>query len=133
MNRIYTQFTPDVLSGRKAQARQTTSVAATQEAGQTPFQQILAERISAQQEVRFSAHASERLRDRNISMSAQDIGRLENAVKQAETKGAKNTLVLADNYALIVNVPNRTVITAMSRGQMADHIVTNIDSTVLLD
>ncbi len=133
MNRIYTQYTPDVLSGRKVQTRQNASVAATQEAGRTPFQQILADRISEQKEVRFSAHASERLRDRNISMSAQDIGRLENAVQQAESKGAKNTLVLADNYALIVNVPNRTVITAMSRGQMADHIVTNIDSTVLLD
>jgi len=37
-----------------------------------------------------------------------------------------------DRAALVVSVPNRTVITAVARDDMKENIFTNIDSAVLL-
>ena len=36
-----------------------------------------------------------------------------------------------DDVAVVVSVTNRTVITAVDRGAMRDHVFTNIDSAVL--
>ena len=50
---------------------------------------------------------------------------------QLELKGAKESLVLLDDVALIVGVPKRTVITAMSRDEALGNLFTGIDSAVL--
>jgi len=81
----------------------------------------------------FSGHAQSRLRSRGISMTPEMMGKLDRAVQGACRKGSRDSLVLLDNLAFIVNVPNRTVITAMDGRQMRESIVTNIDSTVIAD
>ena len=82
--------------------------------------------------LKFSKHAVNRLTDRNISLTdAQNI-RLENGVKQASEKGIKDSLVLVDSLAFIVNVPNRTVVTAMEQTETNSNIFTNIDGAVII-
>ena len=54
------------------------------------------------------------------------------ALDRAAAKGVEDTLVLTSNAALIVNVPNRTVITAMDRSQMSGNVFTNIDGAVIV-
>jgi flagellar operon protein len=57
------------------------------------------------------------------------MARLSDAVKRAEEKGVRNTLVLMDRNAFIVNVPTGTVITAMSGG--TENVFTQIDGAVI--
>ena len=73
-----------------------------------------------------------RLNDRNITLSAEQNERLENAVKEADNKGVNESLVLVDDLAFIVNVPNRTVITAMEQSETNSNVFTNIDGAVIM-
>lgn len=82
-------------------------------------------------EVQFSKHAKARLASRGIELGEAELERISKAVDQLETKGAKESLVLLDDTALIVGVPKRTVITAMSRDEALGNLFTGIDSAVL--
>ena len=82
-------------------------------------------------ELKFSAHAQTRIKSRDIDMTPQVMEKLTNAVDSAQSKGSKNSLVLFSNAAFIVNVPTRTVVTAMDGENIRENIFTNIDSTVL--
>ncbi|MBN1759559.1 MAG: hypothetical protein JW863_14630 [Chitinispirillaceae bacterium] len=94
------------------------------------FSSILESRLG---EVKFSAHAATRMKSRSIEMTPAMMGKLRKAVDGAERKGAKDSLVLLKNYAFIVNIPNRTVITAMDGASLKDNIFTNIDSAVVAE
>jgi flagellar operon protein len=83
-------------------------------------------------EVRLSAHAQERLNQQNITISPQDISRINEAAQKAEMKGSRESLILLRDLALVVNIRNRTVITAVNSARQKDKIFTNIDSTVIL-
>jgi len=84
------------------------------------------------EELKFSAHASSRLKSRNIEMTPDIMGKLEKAVEGAQSKGARDSLILVNkDLAFIVNIPNKTVITAMDGESIKDNVFTNIDSTVI--
>jgi len=82
-------------------------------------------------EVKFSAHAQTRMKSRNITMTQEMMSKLNTAVSGAEKKGAQDTLVLLSDLAFIVNIPNRTVVTALEGDSVRENIFTNIDSTVI--
>ncbi|MDN5278477.1 MAG: hypothetical protein PWR01_2442 [Clostridiales bacterium] len=79
-------------------------------------------------QIRISAHAQKRLEERNITMSSELENSLNLALKELSAKGARDSLVLTDQGAFLMNVPNRTMVTAMGLDEMRDGIVTNIDS-----
>ena len=83
-------------------------------------------------ELRFSKHAANRLADRSIILSDNQLNRLTEGAKKAGEKGIKETLVMVDQLAFIVNVPNNTVITAMDQTQANENIFTNIDGAVIM-
>ena len=80
-------------------------------------------------ELKFSKHANERLLSRNISLSPEQKERLKGGVNRASQKGIRDSLVMVDDMAFIVNVTNRTVITAVGDGD--DKIFTNIDGAFI--
>lgn len=82
------------------------------------------------EKVKFSNHALKRLETRNIQLSDADLTKIQDAVDKAELKGSKNSLVMMDDTAFIINVPNRTVVTTMPVKEEGDNIFTNIDSVV---
>jgi flagellar operon protein len=88
--------------------------------------------VLTQQQLKFSHHAEQRLQQRGIQLLPDQIERISKAVDQAANKGAKDSLVLFQNIAMIVNVPNRTVVTAMDGNSMKEHIFTQIDSAVVV-
>ncbi len=101
------------------------------------FQDILKEKSKAPLEqnipaLNFSAHSVDRMTSRGIRLQPGDIKRLEEAVEKASKKGSKDTLLLMGDNAFIVNVKNRTVVTAMDRAMMQENVFTNIDSTIVL-
>ncbi|MHC4886822.1 MAG: TIGR02530 family flagellar biosynthesis protein, partial [Planctomycetota bacterium] len=78
------------------------------------FQQLLQENIGAKESsLNFSRHAQERLQDREIALTSDDLSRLERATDKAAAKGAHTGLMMMGNLNLIVSVQNRTVVTAM--------------------
>lgn len=84
------------------------------------------------EELRFSKHASERLEDRKIELSKEDVNRLESAVKKAQDKGIRNSLILMNNRAFIVNIKTGTVITAVDERNLKENVFTNIDGAVIV-
>ncbi len=92
-----------------------------------PFKSIFQEEL---EKVKFSNHALKRLESRNINLSDVDLNKIQDAVEKAELKGAKDSLVMMKNTAFIVNIPNKTVVTAMPLGSSEENIFTNIDSVV---
>ena len=83
-------------------------------------------------ELRFSKHAANRLADRKLILSEEQLSRLNEGAKKAGEKGIKESLVMVDQLAFIVNVPNNTVITAMDQTQASENIFTNIDGAVIM-
>lgn len=97
------------------------------------FAQVLQQRLlQTAGGVKFSAHAQERLRLRSIDLSPADLTRIDQAVRQAAAKGARESLLLSDKAAFVVSVKNMTVITVVDSAHMRDSVFTNIDSAVIL-
>jgi flagellar operon protein len=96
------------------------------------FGSVLQGTIEKQGDIRFSNHAMQRLRDRNITLSDGQLGAIRDAVDQAAARGGKESLLLMENLALVASVANRTVITAMRTGEAPAGVFTNIDSAVVV-
>lgn len=97
------------------------------------FQEILQNKQTRETgEVKFSKHAAGRLADRNIELTQNQMERLQEGTAKAEQKGIKESLVIVDQLAFIVNIPSSTVVTAMNQSDAAENIFTNIDGAVII-
>lgn len=83
-------------------------------------------------QLKFSNHAEQRLQQRGIQLMPDQLQRIASAVEDAAAKGAKDSLVIYRNVAMIVNVPSRTVVTALDERAMKSHVFTQIDSAVVV-
>jgi flagellar operon protein len=92
------------------------------------FQEVLRGRATG---VQFSGHAVQRLERRGIQVDPPTLQRLDDGVQRAAAKGARDAVVFVDGTAFVVSVRNSTVITAVDRDHMRDHVFTNIDSAVI--
>ena len=81
--------------------------------------------------VQFSGHAIQRVQRRGIEVGEAQLARLTEGVDRAAGKGARESVIFVDQTAFVVSVRNRTVITAVDRDHMKDHVFTNIDSAVI--
>lgn len=96
------------------------------------FAELLQKESDKVQSVQFSKHAALRVQQRGIEMTDTLMQNLNQAVRKAQEKGAKDVVVIGESGAFIVNVPNNIVVTTMSGAEMKDNIFTNIDSAVLM-
>lgn len=97
------------------------------------FETLLQEQLNQNTgSVQFSKHAQLRAEQRNIDLNENLLSDLNEAVSKARSKGAKDVVIFDAKHAFIVNVPNNTVITAMSGSELKENVFTNIDSAVLL-
>ena len=116
-------------------------IAATQEApsirrapppGGQKFATVFQDTLRKPPEIRFSAHATQRLAERGIRLTDAELGRIAKATDDAAAKGARESLLLMDRLALVVSVANRTVITALEPDGNQNAVFTNIDSVVVV-
>ena len=96
------------------------------------FDEVLRAKQNELNPLKFSKHAVNRLNDRGISLSAEQSKRLADGVFKAGAKGINESLVLVDSLAFIVNVPSRTVVTAMDQTETTENVFTNIDGAVIM-
>jgi flagellar operon protein len=98
-------------------------------AGAASFADLLAQT----QKLRFSNHAQKRLDTRQINLTDDGLQRLTSAVEKAEKHGGRESLVMVDDMAFIVNVKDRLVVTAIDAKNRGDGVFTQIDSVVFAD
>ena len=89
------------------------------------FQEILQNKsqeqnVSGTQDLKFSKHAAVRLENLN------------DGARKAGQKGIRDSLVIVDDLAFIVNVPNKTVVTAMNSRETEENVFTNINGAVIM-
>ncbi|MCL6460112.1 MAG: flagellar biosynthesis protein [Gorillibacterium sp.] len=83
-------------------------------------------------ELKLSRHAELRLKQRGVNLKPEQMEQIRSAIDKAEAKGAKDSLILMKDMALIVNVKNRTIVTAMDGASMKENVFTQIDSAIIL-
>ena len=93
------------------------------------FEHLLTE---SEKKLKLSAHAQKRLSERGINLSSNDLEKISEALDMARDKGAKSSLVVYGDLAIIASAVNNTVITITKTNQLEQQIVTNIDSAILL-
>ena len=87
---------------------------------------------SGTQDLKFSKHAAVRLENRGIELTDAQLERLNDGARKAGQKGIRDSLVIVDNLAFIVNVPNKTVVTAMDSRETEENVFTNINGAVIM-
>jgi flagellar operon protein len=131
MNKIANQFT-SIEQVADQYLNQKTQTSSLQNTDSISFAQILESKQNGQsQELHFSKHAAQRLDNRNISLSEEQSERLASGVQKASEKGIKDSLVMVDSLAFVVNIPNKTVVTAMDKSDSQNNVFTNIDGAVI--
>jgi flagellar operon protein len=99
------------------------------------FRDVLRDTVapaSTGQSLKFSAHAMQRLQSRNIQLSPDDVNRMNQMADKAAAKGAKQSLFMMGDTAMVVSIKNRVVITAVDSDSMKDNVFTNIDSAAII-
>lgn len=94
------------------------------------FNKVLEKELS---QLKYSKHAQQRLESRNMELNDTDRSKIEQAVNRAEQKGSNDSLVFLRDMAFIVNIKNRTVVTAIDRENLRENVFTNIDSAVVAE
>lgn len=92
------------------------------------FQAMLQESLQKNESIKISAHAEQRMQERNIVLQDNDMDALKDAMNHLDKKGARESLMIYKDMAFIASVRNRTIITTMKESEM--DIVTNIDSII---
>jgi flagellar operon protein len=83
--------------------------------------------------LKFSAHAQARLESRNIRLTSEDLVKMNAMADKAAAKGAKQSLFMMRDTAMVVSITNRTVITAVDQNSMKENVFTNIDSAAIIE
>jgi flagellar operon protein len=96
------------------------------------FAGVLQGALEKKQQVSFSAHALQRLESRRIMFGEGDLAKISEAVHAADKKGARSSLLLYNDVAMVASIKNKVIITALNGEEMRDHIFTNIDSAVII-
>ncbi|WP_054941076.1 TIGR02530 family flagellar biosynthesis protein [Paenibacillus ihuae] len=109
------------------QVLQRTQAVKNSAAAEASFESVLQKNM-----LKFSNHAAKRLEQRGIELGSSQLDQISSAVDKAAAKGSKESLILLKDMALIVSVPNRTVVTAMDGSSMKDNVFTQIDSAVII-
>jgi len=102
--------------------------------GAPAFRDVLRDTTStaAGAPLKFSAHALQRLQSRNITLTPDDVARMNVMADKAAAKGAKQSLFMMNDVAMVVSIKNRTVITAVDSDSMKENVFTNIDSAAII-
>lgn len=81
--------------------------------------------------VQLSRHAQKRVDRRDLDLDPARLERLNSAINRAADKGSRNSVVMLDDLAVVVDVRERTVVTAMNAQAGRERVFTNIDSVVI--
>lgn len=100
------------------------------------FQEILKrvneQNVNSESDIKFSKHAINRLNERNIVLTENEMKEINKAIGKADAKGIKDALIIMDNKAFVANIKNKTIITASTNEQLKENVFTKIDGAVII-
>jgi flagellar operon protein len=96
------------------------------------FKGLLQKNLENSDEVKVSSHALKRLKERKLNMDSKEFAKIKDAITQLKAKGGKDSLVITNKAAYIVDVKNNTVVTAIDKKSINNNIFTKIDSTIVI-
>lgn len=105
--------------------------AAPAQAPETSFADLL-QRARQTEGLKLSAHAQQRISQRAIPMTEAQQQSMTEAMQTLDAKGARDALMIRSDAAFVVNVPSRTVVTALDQSELQQRVFTQIDSAILL-
>ena len=88
--------------------------------------------LGEQHGLNLSTHAAKRLRERNLEMDTEEFFKLRGAVDKLKSKGGKDSLIITDKAAYIVDVNKNTIVTAVDKNNLMENVFTKIDSTMIV-
>ena len=99
------------------------------------FNKFLKSKIEKKSEagVKLSGHAKKRLEERNLTMDGNEFLKIRDGIDKLKEKGGKDSLIVTNQAAYIVDVDKQTVVTAMDKNDMAENVFTKIDSTLFIN
>ena len=97
------------------------------------FTNFLEKEVQEDKNVRFSKHAQKRLEERKVSMDGDEYLKLKEGIDKLKEKGGKDSLIVTNEAAYIVDVDNEMVVTAFDKDDMSENVVTKIDSTLFIN
>lgn len=117
--------------GNIGDLQQNTSYTKKEVKTEQSFKDYLNKAVEEKKEIyTLSKHAAERLKE--INFSEEDMKNIGKGFKLAEDKGAKNSVMVYKDVALIASIENKTVITAVDKDRAENNVFTNVDSVVIL-
>ena len=100
------------------------------------FKELLNSQVEGQQPlhggISLSTHAAKRLQERKIDFNGEEYTKVKDAMAKIAAKGGRNSLIISDKAAYIVDVANNKVVTAVDKENMAENVFTKIDSTLFV-
>jgi len=86
---------------------------------QISFEAVLNQKLNEKtQELQLSKHAKERVVERGIDIDTRLMSTLNEAAQTARQKGATNTVMIGQDAAFVVNIPNGIIVTAISAEEL---------------
>ena len=83
--------------------------------------------------IELSTHAAKRLEERKIDFRGDEYIKVKDAIGKLKEKGSKNSLIVSDQAAYIVDVKNNKLITAVDKNSISENVFTKIDSTIFIN
>ena len=122
-----------VNSANTYQSKNASSPVRTFNSQQISFEAVLNQQYNEKnQALQLSKHAKERVEERGIDVDTNLMATLNEAAITARLKGAVNTVMIGQDAAFVVNIPNGIIVTAISAEELKNNVFTNIDSAVLI-
>lgn len=81
----------------------------------------------------ISKHALRRIEQREIDFDSSEYIKIKDAVAKLRNKGSRDSLLITNKAAYIVDVKNNKLVTAINPSEMNDNIFTKIDSTMFVN
>lgn len=103
---------------------------------QDEFKELLKESIDvarSEHGLNLSLHAAKRIQERQIDIDSNEFVKLRDAIEQLKTKGGKDSLVVTNKAAYIVDVNSSKIVTAIDRESIGENVFTKIDSTLFIN
>ena len=91
------------------------------------------EQTQSQHGIKLSVHAAKRLNERNLQMDGDEYIKLKSAIDKLRAKGGRESLIITDKAAYIVDINNNKVVTAIDKESISENVFTKIDSTMILN
>jgi len=123
-----------IIQGRKPQ-ESSSSNRKGKNSSNEEFQNLLnnTQKSESQAELSFSAHATKRIEQRELTMDNGEFIKIKNALSKLKQKGGENSLVVTGDNAYIIDVSKNKVVTAMGKDDLEENVFTKIDSTIFMN